>query len=122
MATRKALRLTTKAVAYVYAAFADTDTLALRAYDELLPAAAANDVTFLDEVMRKARNSGKKIHLGRLFDICVLKGSELQPGHVNRKWKGRVVFGGNNVNDEFPWPPYSRKLAVGLATDQHRNF
>ena len=62
---------------------------------------SASDVVFLDDVMRKARTSGKKIHLGRLFDICVLKGSELEPGRVNRKWKGRVVFGGNNVNDEF---------------------
>ena len=50
--------------------------------------------------MKKARTSGKKIHMGRLFDICVLEGSELEPGHVNRKWKGRVVFGGNNVQDE----------------------
>merc|ERR1712185_415133 len=44
---------------------------------------------------------GIKIHFRRLFDICVLKGSELEEGHINRKWKGRVVFGGNNVNDEY---------------------
>ena len=31
----------------------------------------------------------------------MLKGSELPEGHVNRKWKGRAVFGGNNVRDEF---------------------
>ena len=62
---------------------------------------SANDVAFLDEVIRRAKATGKKVHLGRLFDICVLKGSELSEGHVNRKWKGRVVFGGNNVQDEF---------------------
>ena len=44
------------------------------------------DVTYLDEVIRRARASGKKIHLGRLFDICVLKGSELPEGHINCKW------------------------------------
>ena len=57
------------------------------------------DVIFLDQVVREAKRRGKKIHLGCLFDICVLKGSELPGGHINRKWKGRVVFGGNNVND-----------------------
>ena len=30
-------------------------------------------VQFLDEVVRKAKATGVKIHLGRLFDICVLK-------------------------------------------------
>ena len=59
------------------------------------------EVTYLDQVIRNSRASGKKIHLGRLFDTCVLKGSKLPVGHVNRKWKGRVVFGGNNVQDEF---------------------
>ena len=33
--------------------------------------------------------------------MCPVKGSELPEGHVNRKWKGRVVFGGNNVQDEY---------------------
>ena len=51
--------------------------------------------------VRDAKQSGKGIHIGRLFDICVLKGSELPDGHPNRKWKGRVVFGGNNVRDEY---------------------
>ena len=58
-------------------------------------------MTYLDQVIRNAKASGSKVHLGRLFDICVLKGSELPEGHINRKWKGRVVFGGNNVQDEF---------------------
>ena len=63
--------------------------------------AHVKDVVFLDQVIRQAKASGKKIDLGRLFDICALKGSELPIGHTNRKWKGRVVFGGNNVQDEF---------------------
>ena len=35
-----------------------------------------------------------------IFDICVEKGSELPPNDPNRKFKGRVVFEGNRVQDE----------------------
>ena len=37
------------------------------------------------------------IHIGRVFDLCVEKGYELPIGHEDRKYKGRVVFGGNDV-------------------------
>ena len=60
-----------------------------------------NTVVFYDQVIRESKRLERPIHLGRLFDICVLKVSELEEGHVNRKWKGRVVFGGNNVQDEY---------------------
>jgi hypothetical protein len=33
--------------------------------------------------------------------ICVEKGSELPKGHSQRKYKGRLVFQGNNVQDEY---------------------
>ena len=52
------------------------------------------DAEFYDQVIRKSKATGRPIHLGRLFDIGVLKGSELSDGHVDRKYKGRVVFGG----------------------------
>ena len=52
------------------------------------------------DVAREARTSGKTIHVGRIFEICVEKGSELAPDDVNRKFKGRVVFQGNNVHDQ----------------------
>ena len=52
------------------------------------------------EVAGLARKSQTKAHLGRIFDICVEKGSELPEGHPGRKFKGRVVFQGNNVKDE----------------------
>ena len=52
------------------------------------------DVEFYDQVIRRPKSTGRPIRLGRLFDIGVLKGSELPEGHVNRKYKGRVVFGG----------------------------
>jgi hypothetical protein len=48
--------------------------------------------------------SGKKCHWGRVFSLCVEKGSELPEGAPNRKFKGRVVFQGNNVKDEnYDW-------------------
>ena len=37
------------------------------------------------------------IHLGRVFDLCVETGYESPIGHEDRKYKGRVVFGGNDV-------------------------
>ena len=35
-----------------------------------------------------------------VFGICVEKGSELPSGNPQRKFKGRVVFRGNQVRDE----------------------
>ena len=52
------------------------------------------------EVAKDSRDSGVKSHVGRIFDICVEKNSELPEGHPNRKYKGRVVFQGNHVRDE----------------------
>ena len=46
------------------------------------------------------RRKGKKVHVGKVFEICVEKGSELPEGHKLRKFKGRTVFQGNNVRDE----------------------
>ena len=60
-------------------------------------------------VVRKrfaARNKWKspdqieKAHFGRVFCITVEKNAELPVGHPLRKFKGRVVFQGNNVRDE----------------------
>ena len=45
-----------------------------------------------------------KYHWGRVFALCVEKGSELDSTDPNRKFKGRVVFQGNNVKDEnYDW-------------------
>ncbi|CAL1139216.1 unnamed protein product [Cladocopium goreaui] len=48
----------------------------------------------------KAKKIGKKVHVGKVFEICVEKGSELPEGDKLRKFKGRTVFQGNNVKDE----------------------
>jgi hypothetical protein len=46
------------------------------------------------EIAAKAKREGRKVHMGRIFEICVEKGSELPSGHPDRKFKGRVVFQG----------------------------
>ena len=40
------------------------------------------------------------MHVGIIFEICVEKGSELDPSDPQRKYKGRVVFRGNDVRDQ----------------------
>ena len=57
------------------------------------------------KVQKRADNPGEgkkptKVHFGKVFNFCVLKGSELAPGHAGRKYKGRTVFQGNAVWDE----------------------
>ena len=59
------------------------------------------------EVSAEAVRRGRKAHVGRVFEICVEKGSELPKGNPLRKFKGRTVFQGNNVQDE-KLPLYSR--------------
>ena len=49
------------------------------------------------EVSAEARRTGAKAHVGRICEICVEKGSELPYGDPGRKFKGRVVFQGNEV-------------------------
>ena len=51
------------------------------------------------EVRAQAKREGRTIHVGRIFDICVEKNSELPKSDPRRKYKGRVVFGGNQVHD-----------------------
>eukprot|EP00439_Symbiodinium_sp_Y106_P079851 s1908_g18.t1 len=50
----------------------------------------------LDEAISK----GGPFHVGRIFDICVEKNSELPESDPDRKFKGRVVFEGCHVKDE----------------------
>ena len=49
-------------------------------------------------VVARARKEGKTIHLGRLFEIVVIKHDEL-PEDM-KKDKGRIVFQGSNVKDQ----------------------
>ena len=49
---------------------------------------------------KEARQNNVKAHVGRIFEIRVEKNSESSPDNPARKYKGRVVFQGNNVFDE----------------------
>jgi len=71
-------------------------------WDRLRAAGCWNEsvVREWSHVAAEARDSGQSAHMGRIFAICVEKGSELAPGDPARKFKGRVVFQGNNVRDQ----------------------
>ena len=49
-------------------------------------------------IMAEAKKNGKLVHFGSLMDLCFEKHSE-QPIE-NRKYKGRVVFRGDQVKDQ----------------------
>ena len=53
-----------------------------------------------EDVSREAKKKNKKVHVGKVFEICVEKGSELPINDPLLKFKGRTVFQGNNVKDE----------------------
>jgi hypothetical protein len=52
------------------------------------------------EVSAEARAADRKQHVGRIFEIRVEENSELSIDDPSRKYKGRVVFQGNQVKDE----------------------
>jgi len=52
------------------------------------------------DVCREAKANNKTVHVGRVFGILVEKGFELPADHPERKFKGRVVFQGNQVRDQ----------------------
>ena len=69
-----------------------------------------------DAVRAHFQASGQKCHVGRLFDICVEKNSDLAPGHPSRKFKGRFVFEGNYVRDEYRQAALFRELGANPAS------
>ena len=52
------------------------------------------------DVVIEAKRTGKKHHVGRVFEVNVIKGDELPEDDPGRKHKCRVVFQGSNVRDE----------------------
>ena len=52
------------------------------------------------DVKKDALRAGQKAHCGIIFGIVVEKNSELPLADPKRKFKGRAVFGGDNVRDE----------------------
>jgi len=74
------------------------------------------------EVRAKAKRDGRTIHVGRIFDICVEKNHELPPSDPRRKFKGRVVFGGNNVRDQNSEAALFQDLGSSPATMEASKF
>ena len=61
------------------------------------------DVLVVEEkskVIADARRDGRTVQFGRVHGICVEKNYELPEGHLSRKYKGRVVFLGNQVKNQ----------------------
>ena len=52
------------------------------------------------DVMREARDEDRTIHMGKAAGICVEKNHELPPEDPLRKYKGRVVFLGDQVKTQ----------------------
>ena len=70
-----------------------------------------------DDVRSEAkRGGGYTAHMGYLFGICVEKNAELDPSI--RKFKGRVVFQGNQVYDQNHNYAIFQDLGSSLATLQ----
>ena len=67
---------------------------------ESKPAWLYDKVQEWQHVSEEAVRTGTKIHVGKVFELCVEKGSELPKGSPLRKYKGRTVFQGNDVKDE----------------------
>ena len=73
-------------------------------------------VTEWGDVVAEAKRTGKKHHVGRVFEVNVIKGDELPEGDPGRKYKCRVVFQGNNVRDESPQQAMFLELSSCPAT------
>ena len=72
--------------------------------------------------------SGKKVQIGHVFGLCVVKGEESEEDDPDRKYTGRVVFGGNNLFTENHEAALLQDLAScpasiepGKASDAHRS-
>ena len=55
------------------------------------------------------------VHFGKLAEICVEKGSELDKHDPHRKYKGRVVFLGDRVKDTAGRPAVFEELSSSPA-------
>ena len=66
-----------------------------------------------DDVRAEAKHKGKKVHVGKVFEICVETGLH--------KFKGGTVFQGNNVQDENSSAALFSELGSSLATMEAGN-
>ena len=69
-----------------------------------------------DDVRAEVKRKGKKVHAGKVFAVCVEKGSELPKTNPLRKLKNRTVFHDNNVQDENSSAALFSELGSSPAT------
>ena len=74
------------------------------------------------DVSRDAKSNNQKVHVGRIFPIVVEKNSELPQGHPERKFKGRIVFGGDQVKDEHNQTAIFQELSTSPASLEASNM
>ena len=49
----------------------------------------------------QARKEGKHVYVGNLLELVTQKHSELDDGDPNKVYKGRIVYRGDDIRDEF---------------------
>jgi len=70
----------------------------------------------------KRMYADKPVHFGNLCEICVEKGHELPEGSKERKFKGRVVFLGDRVRDQWGNPAIFQELSSSPAAMEAAKF
>ena len=68
-----------------------------------------------EDVSREVEKN-KKVHVGKVFEICDEKGSEVPANNPLRKFKGRTVLQGNSVKDESREVALSSERGASPAT------
>ena len=48
-----------------------------------------------DFICQRSKKSGVRVHVARIFEICVVKGAELSDSDPRKKYKGRAVLDGS---------------------------
>ena len=69
-----------------------------------------------DGVAAKARHNNIEAHFGDVFGICGFKGSEFKKDDPAHEWKGRLVFRGSDVKDEYSDIAIFNELSPSPAT------
>ena len=74
----------------------------------------------LDDVIREAKKKHELIHIGSMLELCYLKHSELPED--KQKLKGRVVFLGDRVRDQYGMAAVFEALASSPAGMEASRF
>ena len=69
-----------------------------------------------DDVAAKARYNNIKVYFGDIFGICGVQASEPKKNDPAQKWKGRFVYHGSIVKDEYNDTATFNELSSSPAT------